>query len=69
MNTLISPPPTPEPPLLVDAREAARLLCICPRKLWQLSSDGKIPSVKIGRSVRYSRAALMDYIRRAEGGK
>ncbi len=62
MTDLLHTPPPPEPPLLVDSREACRLLCICPRKLWQLSADGKLRAVKIGRMVRYSRQDLMDFI-------
>jgi excisionase family DNA binding protein len=44
------PPPTP---ILVDCREASRLLSISPRKLWELTKLGEIPSLKIGKSVRY----------------
>jgi excisionase family DNA binding protein len=43
----------PNAPLLVDPREAARLLAFSPRKLWSLTKSGEIPSLKIGRSVRY----------------
>jgi len=49
-------------PLLVGSREAARLLSISERTLWQHTKDGSIPSVKIGRSVRYSTAELMRWI-------
>ena len=66
-DTLHTPPPSPEPPLLVDSREAARLLGCCERTLWGLTRDGKLPVVRLGRAVRYSRTTLMDYIRRAEG--
>ena len=48
-----SPPSPPAPPILVDSREAARMLSICPRKLWDLTYRREIPSLKIGRSVRY----------------
>lgn len=40
-------------PILVDVREAARLLCISQRTLWTLTNGGEIPSLKIGRCVRY----------------
>jgi excisionase family DNA binding protein len=44
--------PTPQA-LLVDAREAARLLAISERKLWSLTNCGEIPCVRVGRAVRY----------------
>lgn len=47
-----------ERPILVDAREAARLLAICPRTLWQLTKDQQIPSLRIGKCVRYRVADL-----------
>ncbi len=46
------------PVLLVDTREASRLLAISPRTLWQLTKREAIPSVRIGRSVRYRVADL-----------
>ena len=39
--------------LLLTARDAARALSISPRKLWQLTKDGTIPVVRLGRAVRY----------------
>ena len=51
--------PSTTPPLLVDAREAARLLAISPRTLWSLSKTGEIPVVRLGkRAVRYDPEAL-----------
>jgi excisionase family DNA binding protein len=44
--------------ILVDAREASRLLAISSRTLWQLTKNRCIPSVRIGRSVRYRIADL-----------
>lgn len=56
-------------PLLVDAREAARLLAISQRKLWDLTSRREITSLKIGRSVRYRVSDLNDWTeRQANGG-
>lgn len=40
-------------PLLVDTHVAAKALSISERTLWQLTKDGEIPVVRIGRSVRY----------------
>ena len=44
--------------LLVKAREAARLLAISQRLLWELTNRGEIPCVRLNRSVRYSIAEL-----------
>lgn len=53
-----------QPPeaLLVSAREAARRLGISTRTLWTLSNMGAMPSIRIGRAVRYSLDDLRDYI-------
>ena len=50
------------PALLVDSREAARLLAISPRSLWSLTKAGDIPAVRLGRSVRYSTESLRVWI-------
>jgi excisionase family DNA binding protein len=57
-----APKPPGLQPLLVDAREAARLLSISERTLWTLTDQGELPRVKIGRSVRYSVRDLERYI-------
>ena len=44
--------------ILLRPAEAAETLSISPRLLWQLTSDGAIPRVTIGRSVRYRREDL-----------
>ena len=49
-------------PLLLTAREAAAALAISERKLWELTSGGIIRVVRIGRSVRYSRVALEEFV-------
>ena len=49
-------------PLLLTAREAAAALAISERKLWELTSGGNIKVVRIGRSVRYSRVALEEFV-------
>lgn len=49
--------------LLLPASEAARLLSISEKTLWSNTSPrGSIPAVRLGRSVRYSRAALERWI-------
>lgn len=39
--------------LLVDLREAARLLAVSARTVWTLKDRGELPTVRIGRSVRF----------------
>ena len=48
--------------LLLNESEAAKVLSISPRKLWQLRHDGAIPYVLIGRSVRYPVSDLQRWI-------
>lgn len=51
-------PDEPDQPLLVDETEAARLLGMSERKVWQLARDGVLPADRIGGSKRYPREAL-----------
>ncbi len=53
--------------LLLTPRQAARELAISERKLWQLTKDGMIPVVKLGRSARYPRQALVEWITETAG--
>jgi excisionase family DNA binding protein len=55
--------PLPEP-VLLDPIQAAAMINIGERKLWELTKSGDIPSRKIGRLVRYSVAELEDWIAR-----
>ncbi|MCA9055447.1 MAG: helix-turn-helix domain-containing protein [Planctomycetaceae bacterium] len=48
--------------LLLTAEQAAESLTISPRKLWELTSTGQLPCVRIGRAVRYDRADLEAWI-------
>ena len=64
MNT-----PTHEP-LLLKLRDAAELLQVSDRTLWQLSKDGDIPSIRVGvRSVRYCRKQLQEWIEQQKAGQ
>ena len=47
---------------LLKSPEAAHWLAISPRKLWALTASGEIPSVRIGRNVRYATHDLDDYV-------
>jgi hypothetical protein len=50
--------------LLVDAREAARLLAVSPRKLWAMTFEESpgLPYVRCGRLVRYAVDDLREWI-------
>ena len=53
--------------LLLTPREAAEALRISERKLWGLTASGQIPSLRIGRSVRYDINDLRDWIDARKG--
>ncbi len=58
------------PAMALRPREAAKALGISPRKLWQLTHDGHIPSVKVGRTVLYPTAELRAWLsQQAEAAK
>jgi excisionase family DNA binding protein len=48
--------------LLLTPTEAAQALAVSPRTLWTLTHDGKIQSLRIGRSVRYDPRDLEAFI-------
>lgn len=52
------------PALLVDPKEAARILSVSPRKLWAMTFEQTpaLPHVKMGRLVRYPVAGLQAHI-------
>lgn len=53
--------------LLVDSKEAARMLSLGARSLWSLTAPrGPIPSVRIGTAVRYSVSSLEEFVKRTE---
>ena len=61
------PATSPQEPLLVNIREAAKLLNVSQRTIWQLCNDGAISAVKIGkRGVRYSYKSLMAFADKAQ---
>lgn len=55
--------------MLLRPAEAARSLAISPRKLWELTNRGEVPSVRIGRALRYRPEALSEWLERQAGGK
>ena len=52
-------------PILLTAREAAELLSVSEKTLWNHTAPrgNCIPAVRFGRTLRYSRAALEEWIR------
>ncbi len=56
------------PPLAVTAAEAARLLRVSARTLYNLVKRGELPRVMIGSAVRYSPADLAAFIDRNREG-
>lgn len=53
--------------LLVDSKEAAKLLSVGSRTLWTMTAPrGPIPSVRLGRAVRYKLSSLEEFIRKSE---
>jgi excisionase family DNA binding protein len=63
--------PADPPAALLTPKQAAKLLGICDKSLWNATNRGEIPSVKIGRSVRYDPRDLSRWIaaNKASGGK
>ncbi len=49
-------------PLLITAREAAQLLSISERTLWDITNRGDLRRVKVGRLVRYDPRDLKAWI-------
>lgn len=59
-----------KPALLVDARDAARILAVSPRKLWGMTFEDSpgLPYIRCGRLVRYRVATLEAWIASQEKG-
>lgn len=57
----------PQTKLLLNLRDAAKLLSLSERTLWGLANTGAIPSFKIGRSRRFSIESLERWIETQEG--
>lgn len=48
--------------LTLRSEEASKLLGVCTKTLWTLTKNGVIPCLKIGKSVRYSKEKLIEYV-------
>ncbi len=46
----------------LDERQAAKFLGIGARTLWQLRKDGSVPYVKFGKSIRYPKPLLVNWL-------
>jgi excisionase family DNA binding protein len=55
-------PLAPIAPLLLDETQAAAMLSLSARKLWELAACGAIKSVKIGTLKRYRRIDLEEWV-------
>ncbi|MDP6557949.1 MAG: helix-turn-helix domain-containing protein [Pirellulaceae bacterium] len=53
---------TNETPMLITREEAARLLTISERKLWELTNARQVPCVRIGRAVRFVARDLREWV-------
>lgn len=55
--------PVSHDPILITSTEAAKLLSISPRKLWELTNSNQIPFLHIGRSVRFDVEELRRWVK------
>ena len=60
---------TADAPLLWTPRETAKALSICGKTLWSLTRAGRLPCVRIGRAVRYSRDDILRFIEASKDKK
>lgn len=51
---------------LLTSAQAAKMLSISERKLWEIANRGEIPHLRIGRSVRFSLDSLTQWITEQE---
>jgi excisionase family DNA binding protein len=47
---------------LLTYAEAAKVLGVCQRTVWQLVRDGELPAVRVRRAIRIRRRSLLAYI-------
>lgn len=52
----------PDPDTLLTFKEGCGVLRICPRLAWTLVNSGELPHLRIGRLIRFRRAALVAWI-------
>lgn len=62
-SSLVGKQAPKEEPLLIDSRQASKLLGVSPRKLWQMQNSGEMPApAKIGRLVRWGYEELRAWV-------
>lgn len=64
----VSWPGASPPDRLLTADEVAALLCVPTRWVREHSRSGLLPSVKLGRYVRYRRETVLDWVETQETG-
>ncbi|NLZ05581.1 MAG: helix-turn-helix domain-containing protein [Phycisphaerae bacterium] len=57
--------PAPEP-LLVNAKQAGRMLSVCERTIFNLVGRGELRPIRIGKSIRFSIEDLKAWIARQQ---
>lgn len=60
--------PTMIPEELWLARDVAKFTKLSERTIFTKTADGTLPAIRIGRSVRYRPAAVMEALRKLESG-
>ena len=66
METMKMTTQTPDKPLLLRPRDAARMLALSERTLWSLTQAGLLPCVRVGKAVRYDPADLAEWVQKAK---
>jgi len=54
--------------VILDVADAARLLQVCPATLYRLTRSEKLPHVKLGRLLRFSKRSLLLWIEKKTTG-
>ena len=49
--------------LTISTEEAAEMLGVCPRTVRNLTKRGTLSAIRLGSCVRYSREALIEFVR------
>ena len=55
-------------PLVLTRNQTATALCCCAKHVDHLTRRGLLPRVRLGRSIRYRREAVVAALKRLEGG-
>ena len=62
----------PNPTLISEdlwlARDVAKFTKLSERTIFTMTANGTLPAIRLGRSVRYRPAAVMDALRKLESG-